>query len=164
MSHRHNPSPAAISLLADHLDTALAACDDLLATSAAKLDPHAALRLELTAITHILQARQSMEEMALDDRDLSRSLVSFVSRTDPLETPSAAQMPHFAPGSGSDVRLIGGRIPAADLKSALVALLAALGSRYALEPDDGADEASPPSAGLPPNGGAAQIWALGPEA
>jgi len=157
MFHRQGSHPAIIGALADHLDLALAACDDLMKASDSIRDANNVLRLELTAITHVLQARGSLGEMQGADPDLARKLGSFVSDTDALEM----SFPGVARTQEGDVALVGGCIPVGDLRSSLATLLAALGSRYSLDPEDGAeeDELPAPRSG----GGEVQIWAHGPE-
>src|SRR5262249_40960088 len=62
MSQRQQHAPPAVCSIADHLDGALAACEDLLALAgdAAAPEPflNGVVRLELTIIMHVLQLRQ----------------------------------------------------------------------------------------------------------
>ncbi len=160
MFHRQGTHPAIVGSLTDHLDLALAACDDLMKASGASSnrDANAALRLELTAITHVLQARGGLGELRAADPDLAGTLGTFASDTEALEMPYPGTAPR--PQSG-DIALVGGCIPAGDLRSSLAALLAALANRYCLDPEDSAeeDQLAVPRLG----GGDVQIWALGPE-
>ncbi len=157
MSQHRGSLPAIVGSLADHLDLALAACDDLMNASGLNRDAHSALRLELTVITHVLQARGSLREMHGEDSELSKKLSSFVSDTDLLEMSFAGT----ARTQAGDVALIGGCIPVTDLSSCLASLLATLGSRYSLDPEDGTEEDELPA--LRPGGAEVQIWARGPE-
>jgi hypothetical protein len=157
MSHLQGTHPAIIGSRADHLDLALAACDDLMKASASNREANCILRLELTAITHVLQARGSLGELRGEDRDLACKLGSFASDTDALEM----SFPGAARAQAGDVALVGGCIPVGDLRSSLATLLAALGSRYSLDPEDGAEEDELPASRS--GGGEVQIWALGPE-
>jgi hypothetical protein len=130
-----------ICALADHLDTALVACDDLLKGSAQRVDALGALRLELTAITHVLQARHSAAEMLVEDHDLSRWLASFVSETALLEEASSADVAQKIRQQAAKGALLGGRIPIVDLKPVLASLLDSLESHYSLHPDGREDGA-----------------------
>lgn len=157
MSHRQGGLPAIVGSLADHLDLALAACDDLMNASGLNRDSPNTLRLELTAITHVLQARGSLGEMHGEDPEFARRLGSFVSDTDSLER----SFPGAARTEPGDVALIGGCIPVTTLSASLASLLAALGSRYSLVPEDGAEEDDLPASRS--DGAEAQIWARGPD-
>lgn len=106
--------------LAQHLDTALAACDELLTGTA---DAQSLLRLELTAITHILQARQTAAETFVDDGELRRRLAYFVMQTDVLEVAGSNQLKGPRP---SGERLLGGRIALSGLTALLASLVDAV--------------------------------------
>ncbi len=157
MPERQRGFLTTVYALAGHLDTALVACDDLLSSPVQDLQPHSTLRLQLTVITHVLQARQSAAEMHLADRDLARRLISFVLETDLLEFASAADATGDQAGEEA---LIGGCIPILDLKSLLASLLNALDGRYILDPLASEDDplATPPQASYE-----GQVWAQGPE-
>lgn len=133
VAHRDLPSTHP---LAQHLDTALAACDELLTRNA---DEQNLLRLELTAITHILQARQSAMETRLADGDLRRSLAHFVSQTDILEVAGSSQS-KASPPRRSDERLVGGRIALASLTALLASSLDAVDRQSNAENDQADDE------------------------
>ncbi|TMJ69469.1 MAG: hypothetical protein E6G91_16080, partial [Alphaproteobacteria bacterium] len=60
MSERHQHAPRCVYYLADSLDSILAACEDLLGEH---IEPSHLLRLELAAITHVLQARRYIEDL-----------------------------------------------------------------------------------------------------
>jgi hypothetical protein len=60
MFERHQHAPRCVYHLADSLDSILAACEDLLGEH---IEPSHLLRLELAAITHVLQARRYMEDL-----------------------------------------------------------------------------------------------------
>lgn len=138
--------------LAQHLDTALAACDELLTRNA---DAQNLLRLELTAITHVLQARQSAMEMHLADGDLRRSLAYFVNQTDVLEVAGSSQSKSKRQ---SDERLVGGRIALSSLTALLASLLDAVG-RQSMADDDHAEDDMPVRSPLQSQ--EAMVWATG---
>ena len=138
--------------LAQHLDTALAACDELLTRNA---DAQSLLRLELTAITHVLQARQSAMETRLADGDLRRLLAHFVSQTDVLEVAGSSQAKSKRQ---PDERLVGGRIALSSLTGLLASLLHAV-DRQRIAEDDQADDEMPVRS--PPQSQEAIFWATG---
>lgn len=86
----------AITKFADHLDRMLAACADL-----AQFQPQDqsdetaghALRVELTAITHLLQARACAREIDSDDDGLCECITLFLAGTQALEHSPASAFP-----------------------------------------------------------------------
>ena len=110
MLHQQYAHPPVRSLL-NHLDAALAACDDLLAAQGSAADPHDLLRLELTAIAHVLQAREDMKELRLADGAIRSQITLFLTVTGCLEEtkPSGAAVRLEAAAT----HLIGGRIEVA---------------------------------------------------
>ena len=77
MSERHQHAPRCVSLLADSLDSILAVCEDLLIPKA-NASPER-FRLELAAITLVLQARRHMEELdAMESGVLDAASVAAV--------------------------------------------------------------------------------------
>jgi hypothetical protein len=157
MSVAHRGLIPATHSLAQHLDTALAACDELLTRNE---DPQSFLRLELTAITHVLQARQFAMETQLADGDLRRTLAYFVSQTDILEVAGSSQSKVAAPRQ-SDERLVGGRIALASLTALLASLLDAVDRQSSAEDDQPDDEITARS---PPQFQEALVWATGVDA
>jgi len=152
MSVAHRGAIPSTHPLAQHLDSALAACDELLTRNA---DAQSLLRLELTAITHVLQARQSAMETRLADGDLRRSLAYFVSQTDVLEVAGSSQSKSKRQ---SDERLVGGRIALSSLTALLASLLDAV-DRQSIAEDDQADDDMP--ARSPLQSQEAMVWATG---
>jgi hypothetical protein len=135
-----------------HLDTALAACDELLTQN---VDAQSLLRLELTAITHLLQARQSAIETRMEDRDLRHWLTYFVAQTDELEVAGIGRSKVSRPAND---RLLGGRVSLSSLTALLASLLDALDRRRTADDDD-TEENSPQ--GSPVQSGDIAIWAMG---
>lgn len=160
--------PPNIYALADHLDTALAACEDLLKLDGPRAEPGpflgSLLKLELTAIMHVLQARQHLRELRFDDGDLANQAALFLDRTACLEEPlkrSAGALDITDPidhlrsygitagtiGTGAGglaVKgqvLIGRQIPIATVRELAAATLDALEVRYPIF-DVGGDQAS----------------------
>jgi hypothetical protein len=155
MFHPQQHSLPAIHSLAAHLDAALVACEDLRRITRPAADPHNALRLELTAITHVLQARHDATEIRFADRELADRAGLFVSGTDPLETASAAARDRREEPGAVDV--IGGCMSIASLEELLACLLGALEACLVLP--DGPDAADlPPSRAAVPE---TAVWATG---
>ena len=119
MLHQQYPPPPVRSLL-NHLDAALAACDALLAAHGSAADPHNLLRLELTAIAHVLQAREDMQELRLADGAIRSQIALFLTVTGCLEEtrPAAATVGLEAAAT----HLIGGRIEVATLRALTTAM------------------------------------------
>ena len=65
MIERHQHAARCVYLLADSLDSILAACEDW--PTSQQVKPGTLLQLELAAITHVLQARRYIDE--LDEAD-----------------------------------------------------------------------------------------------
>jgi hypothetical protein len=122
-------TPKGVYVLANHLDAVLAACEDYLKSSEAKA-VHVG-RLELTAITHVLQARRCLQDLWLDDDAVSDEATMFL-----VGTSGFASLP----GSGADRRagattnaadyLIGGQAPAGIIADLAGGLLDVLEARY----------------------------------
>jgi hypothetical protein len=119
MLHQQYTHPPVRSLL-DHLDAALAACDDLLAAQGSAADPHDLLRLELTAIAHVLQAREDMKELRLADGAIRSQIALFLTVTGCLEETRPAGAPVRLEAAAT--HLIGGRIEVATLKALTTAM------------------------------------------
>jgi hypothetical protein len=133
-----------VYLLADSLDSILAACEDLLAQDAA--EPGNLLRLELAAITHVLQARRYVGEIEVQEPTLVDHCGLFAAGTVALDLErlrtgrsAQAQRPEPAPAPTSlrtDEFLIGGEMPLGLLAQLAGALLDALEARFVLYDDD----------------------------
>ena len=74
MLHRQQYLPTSIRYLVHSLDAAMAACENLLKPTAST--PHDVLRFELTAITHVLQAREQMRELRFADSTVQSQIVT----------------------------------------------------------------------------------------
>jgi hypothetical protein len=159
MSHRQPCTPFSVSSLAEHLDLALAASEDLMRASAANADFHTTLRLELTALTHVLQARQLAGD-AIGEGALRPTMLSaFLADTDALEAAASTVQPQEMPAENS--ALIGGCIFVADLRLSLASTLGELGQHYSLDPDDDPDDA--PNATRSSGDSEVALWAHGPD-
>ena len=83
MIARQLHAPRCVYVLADILDSILAACEDLLHLE--KAEPAALLRLELAAITQVLQARQRIQDIDLSEPALVDQCVLFLTGTTALD-------------------------------------------------------------------------------
>jgi hypothetical protein len=119
------------------------------------VDAQSLLRLELIAITHLLQARQGAIEMRIEDRDLRRWLTYFVAQTDELEVAGFGRSKVSRSANG---RLLGGRVSLSSLTAMLASLLNALDRQGAADDDD--TEKSLPHRS-PVQSGNFAIWATG---
>lgn len=121
MSHFRQHTPPPVRSLVNHLDAGLAACESLLSAQGSAADHHDLLRLELTAIAHVLQAREDMRELRLADGAVLSQIRLFLTVTSCLEetTPSGAAT---ANTESAATRLIGGRIEVATLIALLTAM------------------------------------------
>lgn len=118
MLHRQQYIPASIRSLIRNLDAALTACDQLLEVP--NSDPHNLLRFELSAIAHVLQARENMRELQGADSTVTSQITLFLAVTDCLEDGAARKTVSDLEGASN--RLIGGHVPI----GTLVALAAAM--------------------------------------
>jgi hypothetical protein len=80
MFERHEHASRCVYLLADSLDSILAACEDLPSQHTSHR-----LRLELAAITHVLQARRYIEEIDATEPTLVDQCVLFLTGTAALD-------------------------------------------------------------------------------
>ena len=149
------PHPPVRSLL-DHLDAALAACDDLLAAQGSAADPHDLLRLELTAIAHVLQAREDMKELRLADGAIRSQIALFLTVTGCLEETRPAGAPVRLEAAAT--HLIGGRIEVATLKALTAAMRDVVELCFETF-NDAADAKQQP----PPAITEALVWATSPD-
>jgi hypothetical protein len=136
MSARQQRPPKSVYLLADHIDVALAACEDLLRLPAA-IEPGDLLRLELTAITHLLQARHRSRELYLGDARLAEPALLFLAGTEPFERsePMKSEPENGAPAMDESY-LLGGRVPISTLRHLASRMVDALEFHYVINADD----------------------------
>ena len=118
MLHQQYTPPPVRSLL-NHLDAALVACDALLTAQGVAADPHDLLRLELTAIAHVLQAREDMKEFA--DGPIRSQITLFLTVTGCLEETTLSGAAAIGLEAAA-TRLIGGRIEVATLMALTTAM------------------------------------------
>lgn len=90
-----NMPPCACALkLADHLECTIAACTELVSQAPYHMNhvgEDDARRVELTAITHLLQARDCARETASRDWRLAECVQLFIAGTQALEQSAAIQ-------------------------------------------------------------------------
>jgi hypothetical protein len=153
MSIRQRFAPLPIRTLLYNLDAAIVACAELLTAS----NPHDLLRLELTAISHVLQARAHMRELQPADNATASQVALFLTVTDCLEEKSSPNQTVGLEAAAN--RLIAGQIPVATL----VALAAAMRDVLELSCAPFDEDAAAPAPALTPVS-EALVWATGPEA
>jgi len=119
MLHHQQFTPTPVRSLVRHLGDVLDACHALTNPEGIAADPHNLLRLELTAIAHVLQAREDMSELRVTDGAIRSQIALFLAVTRCLEetTPPAAVGPEAA-----STRLIGGRIEVTTLMALTTAM------------------------------------------
>jgi hypothetical protein len=156
MSERHQHAPKTICCLADHLDTVLAGAEDLTDTRDGNIEPAELLRLELTVITHVLQARQLVQDIGLAHQDLIGHFALFLAGTAVLETKPHSKR-FAAPESVTPDYLVGQRLSIGTLVELASCMLDALEERYALYESDETDTA----AAQPPPLLASRWWVPG---
>jgi hypothetical protein len=159
MSYRQRGTPFNISSLAEHLDLALAASEDLMRATAANAEFHTTLRLELTALTHVLQARQLAGDAIGEGALPKRTLRAFVVGTDALEV--AASPTQLDEKPVKTTGLIGGCILITDLKASLATALGELGQHYSLDPEADQEDEFPAAPSF--SEGEITLWARGSE-
>jgi len=150
MSDRHEHAPKGVYLLADSLDSILAACEDL--TGKPPPEPSSLLRLELAAITHVLQARRYVRELDAAEPALSDQFVLFLAATAALDheqllsgRPLTFQEPAASPVA--DTYMIGQQMPLGVLALIAATMLDALEAHYVLyDGDSGRAIDNPPAA------------------
>jgi len=119
LHHRQYTLPVIRSLI-DHLQAALTACDALLAAQGHGADSHDLLRLELTAIAHVLQAREDARELRVPAGTIGSHVALFLSAIRCLEeAPPASAVVRL---EGATTRLIGGHIPVTTLMDLLTVM------------------------------------------
>jgi hypothetical protein len=142
MTERQQRAPTNIYWLADHLDSALAACEDLL--NLAPGEPAELLRLELTTITHLLQARQRIGEIYVGDTRLQDQAVLFLAGTAPLELKEFVKAaPQTGPLVLDEAYPVGGRLSISLVRDLAGQLLDALEYQYVIYDDDKAEDLLP---------------------
>jgi hypothetical protein len=139
MAQHQQHAPACVYALADHLDAALAACEDLLRLGDGTADQtqftHDLLRIELTAMTHVLQARQRLEDLPQEDREIQNVATLFQLGTASLEEAAKDKSPASRPGTITEDFLIGRRISLGTVTRLAGGLLDVLECAYLLYPD-----------------------------
>ena len=149
MLQRQSLAPDNVYALADHLDAALAACEDLLQLSGHHADLEWFLasvrRFELAAILQVLRVRQYAEELRHTDRRIATIAELFLAGTLAFTEASGAQVTSpFATdrdpdGNGliiTDEFMIGRRIPIGLLAEMVGAFLDAIEISYMLFNED----------------------------
>jgi hypothetical protein len=153
MFERHQHAPRCVYYLADSLDSILAACEDLLGEH---IESGHLLRLELAAITHVLQARRYIEDLDPAEPVLIDQCVLFLTGTTALDLEHLrnGRSLHPQPPASADLRvsesyLVGRRLPIGVLAELSAAMLDALEAHFVLY-EDGDDSVSarpvPPAA------------------
>ena|SRR5689334_9473478 len=140
MSERQSQAPACVYRLADSLDTVLAACEDLVKGSP---EPNSAIGLELAAVTHIMQARRLIDELAPLEPAVMDQCTVFLAGTAPFapEYFGRGNLAHPPRGAfGGDLRseqaLIGNAVPICVVAQLVATTLDALDAFYVLYADD----------------------------
>ena len=138
MVERHEYAPRCVYLLADSLDSILAACEDLLGQP---VEPSQILRLELAAITHVLQARRCIEEIDANEPTLVDQCVLFLAGTAAfdLEHLRSGRSPRPLQSTGlsiTDDYLIARQMPLRVLAQLAGAMLDALEAHFVLYDDE----------------------------
>jgi hypothetical protein len=140
MLERQSQAPACVYRLADSLDTVLAACEDLVKGS---LEPNSAIGLELAAVTHIMQARRLIDELAPLEPAVMDQCTVFLAGTSPFapEYFGRGNLAHpprgvFGGNHGSEQALIGNAMPIGVVAQLAAAMLDTLEAFYVLYADD----------------------------
>ena len=151
MVERHEYAPKCVYLLADSLDSVLAACEDL---PSQHIERGHLLRLELAAITHVLQARRYIEEIDAREPTLVDQCVLFLTGTaaldlEHLRSGRAAHVQRAMPESVaiSDDYLIGRQMPLGALAQLAGTMLDTLEAHFVLY--GGEQEHLPANAAVP---------------
>jgi hypothetical protein len=145
MFERHQHAPRCVYHLADSLDSILAAFEDLLSEH---IEPSHLLRIELAAITHVLQARRYIEDLDATESVLIDQCVLFLTGTAALDLEHlrSGRSLHPQPPASADLRisetyLVGRQLPIGILAELAAAMLDALEAHFVLY-EDGHDSAS----------------------
>ena len=147
MVERHAHAPRCVCLLADSLDSILAACEDMIGHH---LNPSQLLRLELAAITHVLQARRYIEELDANEPELTDQCVLFLAGTTALGIEHLrGRRPTHSPATGASGRaisedhLMAHEMPLGVLAQLVGSMLDALEAHFVLYGDEVLVPASP---------------------
>lgn len=146
MSERHQPAPQAICSIGDHLDTVLASLEDLL-DAADRIEPAELLRLELTVITHLLQVREHVQDLADDHPDMIGPFAMLLEGTALLELPSAPKHSAASQSITPDY-LIGQRISIGMVADLASRTFDALEQHYVLYDNDIETQPAEPTTGF----------------
>jgi hypothetical protein len=146
MPERQPHAPTSIYAVADHLDTVLAATEDIVKLGGG-ISESELIRLELVAITHALQARARLREWHVTDRRLREEAALFLAGTAALEAKrsNAASRLDDDPTGISNAYLIGRVLPSGTLTDLASAMLDALESVFILYESEGEGDATPPA-------------------
>ena len=142
MFERHEHAPRCVYLLADSLDSILAVCEDW---PSQQIEPSSLLRLELGAITHVLQARRYIDELDAREPTLVDQCVLFLTGTAGLDLEHLRSRRSAKPRPGSPVvgeHLIGGEVPLGILADLAGTMLDALEAHFVLYVEDHAQLAT----------------------
>jgi hypothetical protein len=151
MLRREEVVPQQVCSLADHLDTVLAATEDLLELHPENVHADGLVRLELIAISHALQARQRLAELHFDEPLLADQSQCFIAGTDALEVGEAQNVePLVEHAPLSEDYCVGRRISIRRLIELASGVLDSLERFYVLYPEqhDEVELMSHPRAGL----------------
>ena len=142
MPERQPHAPGSIYAVADHLDTVLAAAEDIVKLGRG-ISESELIRLELVAITHALQARARLREWHVTDQALVDAAALFLAGTAALEAKRLNATLHPGDPIGiSEAYLIGEVLPIGALTDLASAMLDALESVFVLYESEG--DATPP--------------------
>jgi len=157
MLHSQQYTPTTVRSLVSHLSEVLDACDALVRTQGATADPHNLLRLELTAIAHVLQAREDMKELRFVAGAIRSQITLFLAVTGCLEetTPSSAAAVGL---EAAATCLIGGRIEVTTLMALTTAMRDVVELCFLTSDDESEAKHHPPPAITE-----ALVWATSPD-
>ena len=145
MPERQPHAPTSIYAVADHLDTVLAAAEDI-GKLGRGINESELIRLELVAITHALQARARLREWHATDRRLRDEAALFLAGTAALEAKRTNPASRLDDPTGiSHAFLIGRIMPIGTLTGLASAMLDALESVFILYESEGEGDATPPA-------------------
>jgi hypothetical protein len=127
MALRAQQTPYCVYGLADHLDAILAAYEDL---QAATNRPAEVVSLELSALSHALQARRCLQDLWIDDDALSHEATLFLAATGSLMQARGVGSGGAAGAACPEDILIGGQVPADVIADRASRMLDVLEARY----------------------------------
>jgi len=140
MTEREPLAPHCIYAVADHLDTVLAAVEDILKLGRG-INESELIRLELVAIAHALQARARLREWHITDRRLGDEAALFLAGTAALEDKRDDAASRLDDPIGiSNAYLIGQVMPLGALTDLVAAMLDALESVFVLYDNENENE------------------------